>query len=222
MIMNRPNRYIGRDSVDRGEISFENLRKYYMEKDWMVDRIDQLEVDLKVISRMTPYAAIQYIRKSVGYDLFLNEYAIKRKMKLEDLQELIREMEERAKEFKTIEEWFAQKYTEELRLQAVTRTENRNAVSLMTFHAAKGLEYDTVFIIGANEDVTPYKKAELPEEMEEERRMFYVAMTRAKKHLTISYVREKRWSSPDFLGNCFRTDLQDKNEFLRNVSRRDI
>ena len=209
MIMNRPNRYIGRDSVDRGEISFENLRKYYMEKDWMVDRIDQLEVDLKVISRMTPYAAIQYIRKSVGYDLFLNEYAIKRKMKLEDLQELIREMEERAKEFKTIEEWFAhiEKYTEELRLQAVTRTENRNAVSLMTFHAAKGLEYDTVFIIGANEDVTPDKKAELPEEMEEERRMFYVAMTRAKKHLTISYVREKNGKAMEqsrFLGELFQ------------------
>lgn len=209
MIMNRPNRYIGRDSVDRGEISFENLRKYYMEKDWMVDRIDQLEVDLKVISRMTPYAAIQYIRKSVGYDLFLNEYAIKRKMKLEDLQELIREMEERAKEFKTIEEWFdhIEKYTEELRMQAVTRTENRNAVSLMTFHAAKGLEYDTVFIIGANEDVTPYKKAEFPEEMEEERRMFYVAMTRAKKHLTISYVREKNGKAMEqsrFLGELFQ------------------
>lgn len=209
MIMNRPNRYIGRDSVDRGEISFENLRKYYMEKDWMVDRIDQLEVDLKVIRRMTPYAAIQYIRKSVGYDLFLNEYAIKRKMKLEDLQELIREMEERAKEFKTIEEWFdhIEKYTEELRMQAVTRTVNRNAVSLMTFHAAKGLEYDTVFIIGANEDVTPYKKAELPEEMEEERRMFYVAMTRAKKHLTISYVREKNGKAMEqsrFLGELFQ------------------
>lgn len=209
MIMNRPNRYIGRDSVDRGEISFENLRKYYMEKDWMVDRIDQLEVDLKVIRRMTPYAAIQYIRKSVGYDLFLNEYAIKRKMKLEDLQELIREMEERAKEFKTIEEWFdhIEKYTEELRMQAVTRTENRNTVSLMTFHAAKGLEYDTVFIIGANEDVTPYKKAELPEEMEEERRMFYVAMTRAKKHLTISYVREKNGKAMEqsrFLGELFQ------------------
>ncbi len=209
MIMNRPNRYIGRDSVDRGEISFENLRKYYMEKDWMVDRIDQLEVDLKVIRRMTPYAAIQYIRKSVGYDLFLNEYAIKRKMKLEDLQELIREMEERAKEFKTIEEWFdhIEKYTEELRMQAVTRTENRNAVSLMTFHAAKGLEYDTVFIIGANEDVTPYKKAELPEEMEEERRMFYVAMTRAKKHLTVSYVREKNGKAMEqsrFLGELFQ------------------
>ena len=209
MIMNRPNRYIGRDSVDLGGRCFNKKRKYYMEKDWMVDRIDQLEVDLKVIRRMTPYAAIQYIRKSVGYDLFLNEYAIKRKMKLEDLQELIREMEERAKEFKTIEEWFdhIEKYTEELRMQAVTRTENRNAVSLMTFHAAKGLEYDTVFIIGANEDVTPYKKAELPEEMEEERRMFYVAMTRAKKHLTISYVREKNGKAMEqsrFLGELFQ------------------
>lgn len=209
MIMNRPNRYIGRDSVEPGAISFENLRKYYMEKDWMVDRIDQLEVDLKVISRMTPYAAIQYIRKSVGYDLFLNEYAIRRKMKLEDLQEMIREMEERAKEFKTIEEWFAhiETYTVELKQQAVTRTEDRNVLSLMTFHSAKGLEYDTVFIIGANEDVTPYKKAELPEEIEEERRMFYVAMTRAKKHLTISYVREKNGKAMEqsrFLGELLQ------------------
>lgn len=209
MIMNRPNRYIGRDSVDRGNISFEQLRKHYMEKDWMVDRIDQMEVDLKVISRMTPYAAIQYIRKSVGYDLFLNEYAIKRKMKLEDLQEIIREMEERAKEFKTIEEWFAhiEKYTLELKQQAVTRTEDRNALSLMTFHSAKGLEYDTVFMIGANEDVTPYKKAELPEEIEEERRMFYVAMTRARKHLMISYVREKNGKAMEqsrFLGELLQ------------------
>lgn len=209
MIMNRPNRYIGRDSVDRGSVSFEQLRKYYMEKEWMVDRIDQLEVDLKVISRMTPYAAIQYIRKSVGYDLFLNEYAIKRKMKLEDLQEIIREMEERAKEFQTIEEWFAhiEKYTLELKQQAITRTDDRKALSLMTFHSAKGLEYDTVFIIGANEDVTPYKKAELPEEIEEERRMFYVAMTRAKKHLTISYVREKNGKAMEqsrFLGELLQ------------------
>lgn len=209
MIMNRPNRYIGRDSVYRGSVSFEQLRKYYMEKEWMVDRIDQLEVDLKVISRMTPYAAIQYIRKSVGYDLFLNEYAIKRKMKLEDLQEIIREMEERAKEFQTIEEWFAhiEKYTLELKQQAITRTDDRKALSLMTFHSAKGLEYDTVFIIGANEDVTPYKKAELPEEIEEERRMFYVAMTRAKKHLMISYVREKNGKAMEqsrFLGELLQ------------------
>ena len=81
-IMNRPNRYIGRDAVERGEVSFENLRKYYEEKDWMLDRIDQLEVDLRIISRMAPYGAIQYIRKHIGYDEFLVEYAYKRKIKM--------------------------------------------------------------------------------------------------------------------------------------------
>ena len=78
---------------------------------------------------------------------------------------------------------------------------------LYDISCGKRVEYDTVFIIGANEDVTPYKKAELPEEMEEERRMFYVAMTRAKKHLTISYVREKNGKAMEqsrFLGELFQ------------------
>ena len=66
-----------------------------------------------------------------------------------------------------------------------------HAVSLMTMHGAKGLEYDTVFIIGSNEGVIPYKKAILDADIEEERRMFYVAMTRAKRKLVISYVKTK-------------------------------
>ena len=61
----------------------------------------------------------------------------------------------------------------------------------MTMHAAKGLEFDTVFVIEANEGSCPYKKAIADEEIEEERRLFYVAMTRAKRKLIISYVKEK-------------------------------
>ena len=192
-IMNRPNRYIGRDSVERGEISFEQLRKYYEEKDWMLDRIDQLEVDLRIISRMAPYGAIQYIRKHIGYDEFLVEYAYKRKIKMEDLREVLSEIEERAKGFKNIEDWLVhiEGYTRERKLQEQFRKENPNAVSFMTMHGAKGLEFDTVFVIGANEKITPYKKAETVEEIEEERRLFYVAMTRAKKRLVISYTKEK-------------------------------
>ena len=56
---------------------------------------------------------------------------------------------------------------------------------------AKGLEFDTVFVIEANEGSCPYKKATADEEIEEERRLFYVAMTRAKRKLVISYVKEK-------------------------------
>lgn len=192
-IMNRPNRYIGRDSVEKGEISFEDLRKFYQDKDWMLDRIDQLEVDLRIVKRCAPYAAIQYIRKHVGYDDFLKEYAIKRRIKLDELLDILTEIEERAKEFKTIEEWFAHidEYTEELKRLAEYKETNPKAIQMMTMHGAKGLEFDTVFVIGANENIVPYKKAETQEEIEEERRLFYVAMTRAKKRLEISYSKER-------------------------------
>ena len=58
-------------------------------------------------------------------------------------------------------------------------------------HGAKGLEYEVVFIIEGNEGSTPYRKACRKEDLEEERRLFYVAMTRAKEKLIISYVKEK-------------------------------
>ncbi len=193
VVMNRPNRYLHRDCVHDSQVSFEELRKYYEEKDWMLDRIDQLEVDFKILRRMAPYAAIQYIRKHIGYDEFLKEYARLRKIKFEDLQDILYQIEERAKEYKTIEEWFAHigDYTQQLRILQSNQNLKRDGVSFMTMHSAKGLEFDTVFIIGANEKITPYKKAETADEIEEERRMFYVAMTRAKRRLIISYTKER-------------------------------
>ena len=192
-IMNRPNRYIGRESVDRGEISFEDLRKFYEEKEWMQDRIDQFELDIGILKKCAPYAAIQYIRKHVGYDEFLKEYAKKRRIKTTELFDVLTEVEERAKAFKTIEEWLLhiEEYTESLRNQETHREPSPNEVTFMTMHGAKGLEFDTVFIIGANEDIIPYKKAQTEEEIEEERRLMYVAMTRAKKRLVISYAKEQ-------------------------------
>lgn len=196
-IMNRPNRYIGRDSVEGTMISFESLRKFYCDKDWMLDRIDQLEVDFRILKNMAPYGAIQYIRKHIGYDEFLKEYAAFRKINMEDLKEVLREIEERAKAFRTIEEWFThiEEYSEELKRQSQQKETDPEAITFMTMHGSKGLEFDLVFIIGANETITPYKKAETKEEVEEERRMFYVAMTRARKKLIISYTKERNGKS---------------------------
>ena len=192
-VMNRPIRYISRGSVEKQEVDFEDLRKFYCDKEWMLDRIDQMELDLRILKPLTPYAAIQYIRKKIGYDDFLRDYAYTRKIKEEDLFEILDEIQSRAKEYKTIEDWFAhiEIYTEELQKKAKQNEYNPNAVSFLTMHGAKGLEYHTVFIIAANEDVCPYKKAEIIEDLEEERRMFYVAMTRAKKQLVITYVKER-------------------------------
>lgn len=191
-IMNRPNRYLARDCVEGAQISFERIKSFHHDREWMQDRIDQMELDLRCMNSLTPYAAIQFIRKRIGYDEFLKEYAAFRKISLEDLQEVLKALEERAKPYKTMEEWFVhiEEYAKELMRQNQARYENQHAVLLLTMHGAKGLEYHTVFIIGANETLTPHKKAQTVEEIEEERRMFYVAMTRAKKRLIISYTKE--------------------------------
>ena len=192
-VMNRPKRYIGRDSVSGGDTSFEEIRKFYCDKDWMMDRIDQFEWDVKMLRKMAPYAGIQYIRKRIGYDDFLKDYALTHKINKADLFDVLHEIEESTKAFQSIEEWFAhiEEYTEALKIKEKERGTAQQGVRLMTIHAAKGLEFDTVFIIQANEGQIPYKKAKEDQEIEEERRLFYVAMTRAKNMLKICYVKMK-------------------------------
>lgn len=205
-IANRPNRYLTRESMKTGNVSYESLRRYYRDKDWMVDRIDQLEWDMKMICDKTPYAAIQYIRKRMGYDEFLKEYVAYRKISSEDLFAVLEEIWQNSKGYGTIKEWFEhiESYGKMLKEQNKKNGE-KEGVNLMTMHAAKGLEFDTVFVIEANEGSCPYKKATTDEEIEEERRLFYVAMTRAKRKLVISYVKEK--NGKDLLPSRFVSEL---------------
>lgn len=192
-VMNRPKRYLGRDSVAGAKVSFEDMRKFYCDKDWMIDRIDQFEWDVKMLMKMAPYAAIQYIRKRIGYDDFLKEYAFTHQINRSDLNEVLAEIEEAAKAFSSVEEWFAhvEEYTETLKVKEKERNRPRPGVRLMTIHASKGLEFKQVFLIAANEGRIPYQKAKTDKEIEEERRLFYVAMTRAKDFLKICYVKIK-------------------------------
>ena len=191
-IANRPNRFFSRESMKGGKVTYESLRAYYKDKSWMLDRIDQLEWDMKMIKDKTPYAAIQYIRKRMGYDEFLKEYAEYRRISPEDLFGVLEEIWQNSKGYGTIKDWFihVERYGEILKEQNRRQGETEG-VNLMTMHAAKGLEFDTVFVIEANEGSSPYKKATADEEIEEERRLFYVAMTRAKRKLIISYTKEK-------------------------------
>ena len=195
-IMNCPKRYLSRECLESSRGDFEEMRKFYCDKGWMQDRIDQFEWDVKMMENKTPYAAIQYIRKKIGYDDYLKEYAKIRRIREEDLFEILYEIQERSKEFQSFEEWFLyiENYGQMLKEKKGRGRKDQTGeqgVSLMTMHGAKGLEFDTVFVIGGNEGVTPYRKAKLDEEIEEERRMFYVAMTRAKRKLVISYVKTK-------------------------------
>ncbi len=200
-ICNRPLRYLARNSMENRQGNFEDLRKFYCDKDWMLDIIDQFDVDVRMMKNMAPYAAIQYIRKKIGYDDFLKEYAEKHQISWKQLMDVMAELEERSKNFKSYDEWeiHIAKYTQELEEQQAKarkiKGERENKVQLMTIHSAKGLEFEDVFVIHANEGEIPHQKAEKKDEIEEERRLFYVALTRAKNNLCISYITQKNGNS---------------------------
>ena len=200
-ICNRPLRYLARNSMENRQVNFEDLRKFYCDKDWVLDIIDQFDVDVRMMKNMAPYAAIQYIRKKIGYDDFLKEYAEKHQISWKQLMDVMAELEERSKNFKSYDEWeiHIAKYTQELEEQQAKarkiKGERENKVQLMTIHSAKGLEFEDVFVIHANEGEIPHQKAEKKDEIEEERRLFYVALTRAKNNLCISYITQKNGNS---------------------------
>lgn len=193
-VMNRPTRYISRDSIDAPVVSFETLRTYYEEKEWMLDRIDRMEYDLKLLRGMTPYAAVNYIRYGMQYEEYLTAYAKQRRMKPEELTDLLDEIQQCAKPFHTFEEWFAQieAYKEKLEeRRTAAQTKKEEAITLATLHSSKGLEFSEVFLVDVNEGIIPHRKASIEADIEEERRLLYVGMTRAKDRLHLFYVKER-------------------------------
>ncbi len=192
-IINRPKRYVSRDALEGQMVNWEAVKSFYQDKNWMLDRIEQLEYDLIMLKTMAPAAAVNYIRKAVDYDSYLREYAGERRMKPEELLEVLDQLQESAAGFKTYDAWFAHMdhYRDQLLKQAQGGNGREKGVSLMTMHSSKGLEFRVVYILDANEGITPHHKAVLDPDVEEERRMFYVAMTRAKERLHIYYVRER-------------------------------
>ena len=189
-VMNRPNRYISREAVYEPVVSFESLRIFYEDREWMCDRIDEMEMHIKRLKKMSPYAGINYIRHAIGYEEYLREYALYRKIKPEELYEVLNRLQESAREYATLEEWktHIRRYKEEAERQQKEQNEKREGVTIATLHSSKGLEFDKVWIINVNEEVIPYRKAQLESQLEEERRLFYVGMTRARRELQLCYV----------------------------------
>ena len=198
-IANRPVRYLSRTAFTEPEVSFDKLRAYYAVKnqEWMEERIWNFEYDLKNLASLSPYAAIHFIRKGIGYDEFLKTYADERNVNADDWFDVLDEMQEMARDKKSIPEFlsFVENYgdtLEEIRQeQKKQQVKEEPGVSLMTMHASKGLEFPVVFVPTLNEDIVPYRKAVQEGNLEEERRMLYVAMTRAKTYLHLSFVKER-------------------------------
>ena len=192
-VMNRPNRYIRRDVLTDARVDFSRLLAAYEGKDWMQDRLQTMEVQLRIMKNMTPFAAINFVRKGIGYEDYLREYAEYRKMKPEDLLEILDQVQESARGMRSLADFeeYIRLFTEKLEEEGKKQKEHGEGIRISTLHRAKGLEYDQVYILNVNEGTIPYKKATLPEMLEEERRLLYVGMTRARKKLVLCHIRQQ-------------------------------
>ena len=190
-IANQPKRYLERRYLQGETIDLAAIRELARRdnKAYLANNVDHLMYDLEMLSRMNPFAAVHYVRRVIGLDAHLLSSAEHR----EDVLEALDELQETMRDYRTADELWAaiEREREERRRRPPVHDSGEDSVTLMTFHASKGLEYDHVFLFDCNETLIPHKKALLPESIEEERRLLYVAMTRARKTLTMLYVAKR-------------------------------
>lgn len=195
-IMNKPSRWLGRELVKDEEVDFNRLKEYIRtyapteHKASLLRETDRLEKALERLKTMKPYLGIQFIRKSIGYERYLEDRAGTDREKLRDWQEVLESLASDARNFSSCEEWlrYQDYFREELARSARSPVQEKEGVKLMTAHASKGLEFDRVFVPDVNEGVYPHGSMMDEESVEEERRMLYVAMTRAKEALELLFV----------------------------------
>ena len=199
-IVNKPKRYISRDLLAEAEqMPYGLLRSLHVcpsLQKWQAEHLESLEEDLRQIQKRKPYEALRYVRKVVGYDEYLSDYAAYRKASLSNMIENADEITETAKGTESGTE-FVRKM-EELSRQMKEQSKqkgNTHGVTLTTFHGAKGLEFGAVFLPSLAEGIIPYEKGRKGSALEEERRLFYVGLTRTKDRLFLSFT-ENRYEKP--------------------------
>ena len=165
---------------------------------------------------MDLYGAISYIRKVIGYEQYLKELTIRQGSSWEEAQEILNFIHSSTKGTVSLEQWKMEIHDYEESLKQAG--EEKAGVHLITMHSCKGLEYPYVFIPDCNEGKIPYKRALTQEEVEEERRMLYVAMTRAKESLEILYLQDK--TGKKFRPSRFLPLPRSPKDFFQKKSRK--
>ncbi len=197
-VMNKPMRYISRNALGSGEISFADIQRYYQRDNTkayhnnVLQALEVLQNQLLNLKGKNPFLAVQYICKVIGYEKYLNEQKYRNTDKREESMEILRWMAEDARHYATYEEWIMvqNSYRENLLTKETggCKNELQPQVQLMTVHGSKGLEFHQVWIPDCNEKIFPHGNLLTEGQVEEERRIFYVGLTRAKENLGLLYL----------------------------------
>ena len=188
--MNIPPRYIRRSDLPEPAVELPALQKRYEtdpERGFMVGKTDRLMQELSLLSRLSiPYAMVNYIRKGMGLDEYFRDYAEDRGLSADEIFSALDFVQNSSREFRTIPDWYRDiaRFEKELSEKSED-TDPKGHVILSTIHRIKGLEYSRVIVTDVCEQSIPHGKAETEQEVSEERRLLYVAMTRAKRELRL-------------------------------------
>lgn len=206
--LTHPDRNIGIIGLGRSELS-KNEWLSKMKKTVFKNEAEFFINDLKFIALLSPSSAINYILKKMGYAKYIRDFSYKNGMDASIYNDHAATLLKEAAAYRHIGDFIPD--MQEKKEHAIITEEKEkkpDSIGYYTFHGSKGLEFDNVFIIGACDGITPSEKADTAVRIEEERRVFYVAMTRAKKNLYISvagkYGNHTYYPSP-FLKEAFGT-----------------
>lgn len=196
LIINRPKRYIEKRHIKK-VMDLNLLKKTYISKDYILEKLEDLEYDLAMLKNMSlPVEMFDYFFMKIGYKNYLRDYAAYRNMsqdELEDLYNVAESIRNFASQYQSKQEFFhaINQYKRSLNSKKEGKEGKKGKVVLSTIHSAKGLEYKNVFVFNVNEENLPIKKKGIDTDIEEERRIMYVAITRAKDNLYVLSLEDK-------------------------------
>ena len=191
-VLNKPQRYISRQVVLSVNMNISAVRRIYSK-----NNIDSFLFHIEMIRKLPPQAALSYIRKGAGYEEYLRLYAIENNIPMAGLLKQLEQLVQECSKFNTLEQWInsidSAQNSEGQNFGKKSSGEGgtNNRINIMTMHGSKGLEFKAVFIVDANQGIIPTSKALRERDFEEERRLFYVAITRAIDYLNIYAVEER-------------------------------
>ena len=192
-VINKPSRYISRLAMDGDEVSIESIERYYHDNLSVRDEVIRFRKSIELIGKFSSFAAMNYIRKGMGYEIYLKKYAKEAGIEPEELFDIFDELMEFGKAYISLDEYIMaiSDFAEYEANKKIQKSTGGIQVFLHTFHSSKGLEFDTVHILDVNDGITPSRKSVGTDALEEERRMFYVALTRAKEKLYMYSIKER-------------------------------
>ena len=206
-IMNKPVRYISRNLLLEEVVNFSALIKRLRDKPWIRERVNKFRAQTLFAQTLDLCGQLRYIWSAMGYETYLTEKYKHDEMMQKQIGQDFSLLISVARTCDTYQQLAQVMMQEEKRHQ---NNKISGRVSVMTYHGAKGLEFDRVYLPDLNYGKVPHGRMLTVNELEEERRMFYVAMTRAKESLVLLYD-QKQTGSPFLNELCYSVSSSDSN-----------